>query len=62
MRIYRESGIGVFLSKEKRLNSSSTIITYEIHKGLEVSFNDPDNSILGFWDAKQWVEKTYDVH
>jgi transposase len=58
LSIYRAKGIEELLKKKTR-NSSSNIITSQIHKGLEQRLSDPQNSFNGFWDARRWVKQTY---
>lgn len=57
---YHSLGLEAYLKKDTR-RSSSSIITADIHKGLQQRLADPLNPFNGFWDAQQWVQETYGV-
>ena len=51
---YRKLGIEGILLSSKRAKKSK-IITPEIHQGLSEKLKDAKHSLLGYWDAQQWV-------
>ena len=57
---YITKGLDGLLSDEPK-NLKSRIITPEIHAGLSKRVNDPHKPFLGYWDAQQWVNTTYEV-
>ena len=57
---YKSRGIHEMLS-DKPKNKQSKIITPEIHAGLSKRVKDPHKPFLGYWDAQQWVNTTYEV-
>lgn len=57
---YREQGIAFLLADEPK-NRTSKIITPQIHGALEAKVSSSDSPFLGYWDAQQWVEDTFNV-
>lgn len=57
---YRTKGIDGLLANRPS-NKVSKIITPEIHQGLDEKLKQSNNPLLGYWDAKEWVEKKYGV-
>lgn len=57
---YRSHGIASLIMDNPKPRGSK-IITKEIHDGLEVKVNSPDAPFLGYWEAQQWVEDTFNV-
>jgi transposase len=57
---YKSGGIFEMLSNKPK-NKQSRIITQEIHQGLELRVNDPQNPFRGYWDAQNWVKCEYGI-
>ena len=57
---YNEKGIKVFLTSNKD-NHKSSLITAEIHQGLESRLNSSESPFLGYWDVVKWIKKEFDV-
>lgn len=57
---YRKEGITSFIPNEPQIRPSK-IITPEIHDALEAKVNGSDSPFLGYWEAQQWVEETFNV-
>lgn len=57
---YREGGIAGLLADEPKIRTSK-IITPQIHNALETKVYSSDSPFLGYWEAQQWVEKTFNV-
>lgn len=57
---YREQGIASLLTDEPK-NRTSKIITPQIHGALGAKVSSYDSPFLGYWDAQQWVEDTFNV-
>jgi transposase len=57
---YREQGIAFLLADEPKVRPSK-IITPEIHDALKAKVNSSDSPFLGYWEAQQWVEDTFNV-
>ncbi len=57
---YRAEGITALISNEPQARPSK-IITPEIHDALAAKVNNSDSPFLGYWEAQQWVEETFNV-
>ena len=57
---YKTGGIASYISDEPQIRPSK-IITPEIHDALESKVNSSDSPFLGYWEAQQWVEDTFNV-
>ena len=57
---YREQGIAFLLADEPKVRPSK-IITPEIHDALKAKVNSSGSPFLGYWEAQQWVEDTFNV-
>lgn len=57
---YRAVGIASFISNEPQIRPSK-IISPDIHDALEARVNSSDSPFLGYWEAQQWVESTFNV-
>jgi len=60
LKKYREHGIDSFITDEPKIRTSK-IITPQIHDALETKVNSSDSPFLGYWEAQQWVEGTFNV-
>jgi transposase len=49
-----------YISNEPQIRPSK-IITPQIHDALEARVNSSDSPFLGYWEAQQWVEETFNV-
>lgn len=57
---YRTGGIASYISDEPQIRPSK-IITPQIHDALETKVKSSDSPFLGYWEAQQWVENTFNV-
>lgn len=57
---YRAQGIASFIADEPKIRTSK-IITPQIHDALEAKVNNSGSPFLGYWEAQQWVEDTFNV-
>ena len=57
---YRTHGISSFIS-DKPIKRASKIITPQIHDALEAKVNSSASPFLGYWEAQQWVEDTFNI-
>lgn len=57
---YVSAGIEGLLT-DKPKNIKSRIITPDIHEGLSKRVNSSEQPFLGYWEAVEWVQKTYNV-
>ena len=57
---YRKEGITCLIPNEPQIRPSK-IITSEIHDALEAKVNGSASPFLGYWEAQQWVEETFNV-
>ena len=57
---YREQGLAFLLVDESK-SRTSKIITPQMHGALEAKVSSSDSPFLGYWDAQQWVEDTFNV-
>jgi transposase len=57
---YREEGIVSMLTDKPKIKKSK-IISKEIHDALESKVNSSESPFLGYWEAQQWVENTFNV-
>jgi len=57
---YRDQGIAFLLADEPKVRPSK-IITPEIHDALKAKVNSSGSPFLGYWEAQQWVEDTFNV-
>ncbi|MDA3904695.1 MAG: winged helix-turn-helix domain-containing protein [Bacteroidales bacterium] len=58
---YKSRGI-LFMLQDEPKNTSSKIITQEIHQGLEARVQSSESPFLGYWDAQDWVNQQYGVY
>ena len=57
---YRTGGMASYISNEPQIRPSK-IISPQIHDALEARVNSSDSPFLGYWEAQQWVEDTFNV-
>lgn len=57
---YRTQGVFSFISVEP-IKRASKIISPQIHDALEARVNSSDSPFLGYWEAQQWVEDTFNI-
>lgn len=57
---YRAGGMASYISNEPQIRPSK-IITPQIHDALAAKVNSSDSPFLGYWEAQQWVESTFNV-
>ena len=57
---YKTGGINSYISDEPQIRPSK-IITPQIHDALKAKVNSSDSPFLGYWEAQQWVENTFNV-
>lgn len=58
---YQEKGVEYLLTDLPNKRKSKTITT-EIHKALEQRLNSGETGFLGYWEAQEWVNNTYDIN
>ncbi len=60
LKAYRAGGITSCISNEPQVRPSK-IITPQIHDALKAKVKSSDSPFLGYWEAQQWVENTFNV-
>ena len=57
---YKKNGLNNLLTDIPK-NKPSKTITPEIHDALEAKVNNSEAPFLGYWEAQQWIEETFNV-
>jgi len=58
LKVYKELGFKQMCTPAKR-NKKPGFLTQEIHQGVSLRIENPENPFRGYWEAHQWMEQQY---